>query len=361
MKISPESFIRLGALLALWLAAPACKKGEPEPDRPFVRKTSVFVVCEGAFGSGNSALTSYDPDSGIVVTDLYRARNEHSLGDVFQSMTLISNSSYFLCVNNSDRINVIGYDNLQDRGTIAVPKPRYALQVSDAKVYISTLFSNKVYVVDPKKTLVTDSIAMPHMNPEGMLRVGRYVYVATWDTASTAIYPIDVETDVVGPPVKIAGPAPSELLQDGEGMLWVLAGNKPQGVPATLTRLNPATGDILKRYAFGSADPMRLTKNNAGDSLYFIEVSYNGGGNNGIFRMGIHDATVPAQAFIAASSSPTALQYFYGLGIHPRSGNIYVADPRGFINQGAVSVYRPDGRLVDSFSTGVGPGHFLFE
>jgi hypothetical protein len=156
----------------------------------------------------------------------------------------------------------------------------------------------------------------------------------------------------------IAGAAPQEILQDAEGMLWVLSGNDAQGIESKLTRLNPADGAILKSYSFGTADVVRPAFNRTKDTLYFIEVSYSGGStNNGVYRMGIHDAGVPAQPFVAARG----LQYFWGVGIHPQSGNVYVADPKGFTQKGMVRVYRPDGSAVDSFATGVGPGHFLFE
>jgi hypothetical protein len=73
--------------------------------------------------------------------------------------------------------------------------------------------------------------------------------------------------------------------------------------------------------------------------------------------MAIHDATLPTRPFVAARG----LQYFWGVGVHPQSGYIYVADPKGFTQQGMVRIYRPDGGIVDSFATGVGPGHFFFE
>ncbi len=350
---------RILALLTVCFCAAvlSCKTESPAP-YPALSGPAVYVVCEGSYGNGNSALTIYYPDTGLVVEDMYMQANGHSLGDVFQSMIQTTQAFYFLCVNNSDRINVISTGNYTDLGTIAVPKPRYALQVSDTKVYVTTLYSNKVYIVNPRSMSVSGSITMPAKNPEGIIRAGGKVYVATWDSAASAIYPIEIATDAVGSPISISGRAPQEIAEDAEGMLWVLSGNKAQGVAAALTRINPATGSILKQYPFGAADPLRLVFNAAKDSLYFIEVSYSGGtANNGVYRMSIHDAALPMQAFIPAKG----LQYFWGIGVHPESGNVYVADPKGFVQKGMVRVYAPNGNGVDSFATGVGPGHFLFE
>jgi hypothetical protein len=138
----------------------------------------------------------------------------------------------------------------------------------------------------------------------------------------------------------------------------VLSGNAASGKESTLTRLDPANGSILKTYSFGTADPLRPVLNSSKDTIYFIEVSYTGGAaSNGIYRMGIHEPSLPQQAFIPANG----LQYFWGIGIEQQSGNIYVADPVGFTQRGKVHIYRPDGTLLRTFPTGVGPGHFLFE
>lgn len=317
-----------------------------------------MVACEGAYGSGNSALTLYYPDSGQVVEDAYRQANGLSLGDVFQSLSPVGNNLFYLCINNSDRLVAIARGTYVYQAAINIPKPRYLVPVNAGEAYVSTLFSNKIYVVSLPANTVVKTIAMPAKNPEGMLLRGDRLWVATWDTASTAIYAIDTATDAVTATVNVAGRAPQEILEDREGMLWVLSGNKAQGAESYLTRINPATGAILKSYAFGSAEPIRPVFNATRDTLYFIEVSYSGGAaDNGVYRMSIHDAALPQQAFIPAKG----LQYFWGVGIHPANGYIYIADPKGFTQKGIVRIYQPNGSIADSFATGVGPGHFYFD
>jgi hypothetical protein len=139
----------------------------------------------------------------------------------------------------------------------------------------------------------------------------------------------------------------------------VLSGNVAKGKPAALTLINPMDNSIVRTYSFpAKADPMRLVANPGKDSLYFIEVDYTGtSADNGVYRMGIHDAALPAQPFVAAHG----LQYFWGLGIDPATGLIYIGDPVGFTQRGKVYVYKADGTLVKTFGTGVGPGHFLFD
>jgi len=344
----------------LWLLAASCKDKtdccELTPP-PASGERQVYVVCEGNMGSGNSALSLYYPGKDSVYEDVYRTVNQQPLGDVFQSMTLIG-EHYFLCINNSDRIVVIGKNDRKLKGMLSVPKPRYIAPVSDNKAFVSTLFSDKVYTIDPQSLQVTGAFSMPAQNPEGMLPYDDRVFVCTWDTASGTLYSISVQTNDIVQRIPLPGAAPQEALLDKEGMLWVLSGNMAQGKKAYLTRLNPATGQTLQAYAFpAGADPIHPAWNNTRDTLYFIEVNYDGGtDHNGIYRMGIHDTQLPAQPFVAAQ----AYQYFWGLGVEPVTGNIYIGDPRGFIQKGIVYIYRPDGSKVTQFSTGVGPGHFYF-
>jgi DNA-binding beta-propeller fold protein YncE len=347
----------LALLITFCLVLTSCRK-DPSPAPIPTSAERVFVVCEGLYGSGNSALTLCPRDSGEIVLDAFHVANGQFLGDVFQSMMATTQNQYLLCINNSDRIIAVDKLGLTTMGSINVPKPRYIVQVSPTKAYVSTLYSPKVFIINPATLTVTGDITLPSKSPEGMLLHGDKVYVATWDTASTFIYAIDTATNTVSNPITVAGRAPQEIIEDKEGMLWVLSGNKASGVESKLTRLNPSNGSILKSYSFGTSDPVRLVPNPAKDSIYFIEVDYNGSTtNNGVYRMGIHDAALPAEAFIPTNG----LQYFWALGIHPRTGHIYVADPRGFTQRGSVSVFRQDGGLVRTFGTAVGPGHFYFE
>lgn len=290
--------------------------------------------------------------------DLYQGVNNEPLGDVFQSMTRIG-ADFFLCVNNSDKIAVIEANSLRLVGKINIPKPRYILPLSDTKAYVSSLYHNKVYVVNPAAMRVTDSITLPFKNTEGMVQFDGYAYICTWDTACGRIYKVNVLNDSLEQSIQLAGHAPQEVLADKEQMLWVLAGDQPEGAAATLTRIDPSTGAIIKSYVLPTAaNPMKPVFNPAKDTLYFIDVDYYGRTtNNGVYRMSIHDAALPAHPFKAAGQN----QYYYALGIDPATGHIFIGDPKGFIQKGSVYVFNPDGSQVTSFNVGVGPGHFYFD
>ena len=347
-------------IVVLYCCIAACKKDKPAP---VINTTpgatgNVYIVCEGNYGSGDATLYAYQPLKDSVYGDLYKSANGQPLGDVFQSMQHIGDK-LFLCVNNSNKVVVLNANDWTLSATLSIPQPRYILPVSATKAYVSTLYSNKIYIINPQTLSVTGSIAMPANSAEGMCLYNANAFMCSWDTSGNKIFEVDATTDLVTHAITVAGYAPQEVLLDKEQMLWVLAGDSPEGKSPTLTRMDPSTGAILAAYYFpATADPLKPVFNNTKDTLYFIEANYNGGtDNNGIYRMNIHDAALPATAFIQAK----AYQYFWALGVDPRSGLIYIGDPKGFIQKGSVSIYKPDGTQTTTFNVGVGPGHFYFD
>ncbi|MFI5196447.1 MAG: DUF5074 domain-containing protein [Chitinophagales bacterium] len=352
-----KTYKALILVFCCWLAS--CVKDKPGTLSNATPGSSgnVYIVCEGNFGSGSATLYAYQPLHDSVFGDLYKTVNHQPLGDVFQSMKRIGDQ-FFLCINNSDKVVVINANNWTLEGIINIPKPRYILPISATKAYVSTLYSNKVYIINPQTEQVTDTITLPCKNPEGMCLYNNTAIICTWDTAGNNIYQVDITNDKIVHSIKVAGYAPQEALLDKDQMLWVMAGSEPERA-GTLTRLDPSTGAILQSYYFPAVVyPLKPVFNNTKDTLYFIEANYNFGiTNNGIFRMSIYDMALPSVPFVQAMQN----QYFYALGIDPLSGYIYIGDPKGFVQKGSVYIYRPDGTQAGSFNVGLGPGHFYFD
>ena len=333
----------------------SCTKNDDSKVPPVGGKR-VFIVCEGSFGSGNSSLGAYYPDKDSVYNNVYFAANNSSLGDVFQDMAKIGNR-FFLSVNNSNKVVAVSDSNLKMEATVTVQQPRYILPISGSKAYVSSLFNDKVYKLDPKGVMVTGEISFPGTNTEGMLQHNGKVFVCVWDTAINSIYMVDTSTDAIEGSMKIAGAAPHTMLLDKDQNLWVFSGNSYYGKPATITKIDPATGAILKSFTLPSTvDITKPVFNKTRDTFYFIETDYTVAANNGVFRMPILANGLPIQPFVPAQQ----FQYFYALGADPVNGDIYVGDPKGFTQSGAVLIYRPDGSLKKQFTTGVAPSSFYF-
>src|SRR4051812_18057579 len=136
----------------------SCKKDKPEAVAITNSTGNVYIVCEGSLGNGNAALSLYDSKAVAVNEDIYKSSNAgQPLGDIFQSMQLIGNR-FFLCVNNSDKVVAIDKATHKFIGSINILKPRYILSISPIKAYVSTLFSNKIYIINPQTLEVTGSM-----------------------------------------------------------------------------------------------------------------------------------------------------------------------------------------------------------
>lgn len=323
-----------------------------------VGERNVYVACEGSFGNGNASLYMQNLSGFTVYDNVYLSVNGEPLGDVFQSIQRIGDK-LFLCINNSDKVTVIDANTRKYIGEMSIPKPRYVLPISDDKAYVSTLYSNKVYVVNPQSLAIKGTIEMPAQNPEGMLLRNNRVYVCTWDVNCDKVYIINPSADQVTDSYKIAGYAPQQVVADKVGAIWVLAGNVEKDKPATLTRLVPGGADILKSWQFADKrDVIKPVMNSAGDMLYFIGVDYRGAtGYNGVYRMSITDGDLPSTPFVSAQK----FQYYWGLGIDPKTDEIYIGDPKGFTQKGSVAVYSASGERKRTFEVGVGPGYFYFD
>jgi len=354
-----RTYLQTVAVICIVLFS-GCKKENcdcvPPPTIP-PEAQKVFLVCEGSYGNGNAALDLYLPSSDVVLEDVYKAHNNgKALGDVFQSITRIE-SRYYLCINNSDK--VIALDTgLGVYAYVNVPKPRYIVPVNSTKMYVSSLFTNKVFIVDPIAMTNQGSISLPAKNTEGMLLIGDKVYISAWDTASDKVYVVNSLNDQLEDSFSVAGRAPSEILNDKDGNLWILSGNVAKGKQAYWTKVDINTKQTLASYPFpASADPIRPVMNATQDTIYFIEVNYSlGTQHNGIFRMSIYDQQIPSAPFIPAQQG----QYFWALGISPYNGDIYVGDPKGFTQKSNVMIYNTAGEQKKQFSAGVGIGHFYF-
>ena len=339
----------------------ACVKDKPNPDTKSNAITSnkgIVILNEGAYGINNADISFLDLDKRIISNNLYKQQNNKSLGDVAQSITKI-NGNYFVAVNNSNKVLVLDTANFQLHTTIAnVNFPRYILQVSPSKAYISSLYYPQIQVLDLTTYQVTKTITLDHINTEQMTLVNGFVYCTNWDTASNVIYKINPNTDELVSKIPISGRASHSLALDKHNKLWVMSGNKYKNKPSFLSCIDPTTDTEIKTFAFPSqADPFRLICNTTRDTLYFIQVNYNGGNlYNGVYRMAIDATALPENAFIPALLN----SYYWALAIDSNTQHLYLSDPKGFAQQSTISEFNPQGQLIQQFQAGIGANTFLF-
>jgi len=319
--------------------------------------TGLFITNEGMFQYGNATLSYYDPETKSVENEVFYRANAMKLGDVAQSMT-IRDGVGWIVVNNSHVIFAIDINTFKEVGRITnLASPRYIHFVSDEKAYVTQIWDNRIFIVNPKRYEITGYIECPNMamesgSTEQMVQYGKYVFVNCW-SYQNRILKIDTETDQVVDEL-IVGIQPTSLVMDKNYKLWTITDGgyeeSPYGYETpSLYRIDAAKFEIEKQFRFKPGDsPSEVQINGEGDKLFWI--------NNDIWSMDVEADRVPVRPFLKYRDTK-----YYGLTVNPRNGDVYVADAIDYQQQGVIYRYTADGEPVDEFYVGVTPGAFCWK
>jgi len=319
------------------------KEIKPEIPVAVAPATGVYITNEGNYTWGNASVSYYNFSDQQVTIDAFKASNNRSLGDVCQSMSVINGKAYIV-VNNSYKIEIVTPDSLKSLGVISgLTSPRYILPVSENKAYVTDYKRNAISVIDLLSNTLVKEIPCKGWTEELVLAANK-VFVT--NVRKQYLYVVDPLNDHIEDSIKIGLNAYS-VKTDKNNNVWVLAG-KNGSVAATLHRINPVNNAIEQTFTFRTSDnPSTLKINGTGDTLYYL--------NKGVCRLSIDDPTLPESTLI-----PQGSRLFYGLGIDPASGIIYVSDAIDYVQQGWVYRYLSDGTELNSFKVGITPGDFCF-
>ena len=317
----------------------------------------LFILNEGNFQYGNATLSYYDPLSGKVDNEVFFRANGMKLGDVAQSMTMYGGRGWIV-VNNSHVIFAIDPVTFKEKGRIEnLTSPRYIMFLSDEKAYVTQLWDNRIFIVNPSDYSISGYIEVPGMemgngSTEQMVRYGRYVFCNCW-SYQNRIIKIDTYTDEVVAQLEV-GIQPASLALDRDDKLWTITDggyeDSPYGHEApALYKIDAETFTVETKMRFRMDDtPSELQLNSARDTLYWI--------NDGIWKMGIRDSRLPVRPFLESKNTK-----YYGLTVSHFDGDVYVADAIDYQQQGIIYRYSPSGKLLDEFYVGITPGAFCWK
>jgi len=353
MKISPfKETLSFYIIFAMVLSVTfcACKSDKPEDEiKPVVdlkSKHAIYVINEGNFQFGNASISYYNGENNNIVEDLYKHVNNNNLGDVCQSMTFI-NGWYYIVVNNSQKIEIVNPDNFERKATITgLISPRYILPVSSSKAYVSDFKSHRVSILNLASNTIQGEIPIHGWTEEMYMMYGK-AYIT--NMKNDKLYIVNTSNNLLEDSIQLAQ-CPNSIVEDKSGKLWVLCqGDASINKSGALFCLNPSSKTIEKRLDFMLNEaPMRLSINDTHDTLYFI--------NKHIYQL-ISDA---------ASITPTKLidgstKNFYGIGIEPKSGHIFVADAIDYIQKGKIYSFKSNGSSLGEFKVGLIPSKIYFK
>lgn len=350
-------------LIVLLLLIVSCKKEKVNANSgTYIESGSALIVNEGGFLKNNGSLT-YISHNNEVFNNIYEQANSGMVtGDVLQSFSRVGNFG-IICANNSQKVVVVDARTFRNVATVTdgTDYPRYALGVTADKVYISNgSGAGTVLVLNLNTFTVTKTIPVGD-GPEEMMLINGKVYVANSGGFGNdnTISIINAATDVELSRITV-GDYPTEMVKDAQGYLWVLCkGNVSYPPPtyspkrltgAKLVRVNPSTNSVDKEIEIlpssedlSAADNLAISGN--GNDLFVCV-------DDKVYKMPYTATALP--------SAPIINRLFYGLNVHPYTGEIWGLDAGNFNEAGQVIRYNSGAQAVDSFKVGIIPNSVYF-
>ncbi len=353
MKMIKNNFLII--LLSVLVLA-SCQNDSIRPNVPIgLYENGYFVTNEGNFGTGNGSLSFID-DRGSVSNNIFAQTNSFSLGDVVQSMEIINEKAYIV-VNNSSKIEVANIDSMTHIATInGLISPRYILQVSNERAYISDWGIGGIHVLDLNTNSIISNISTGQ-GPEKMLIKDNKAYICNVGGfgLDNTVSVIDTENDVLITNINV-GDKPNSIVEDANGNIWVLAGGNTEydanwnvvaETPGELTTINSETNNVDGSVVFEVGDhPKDLIIDDNGTTLYFS----NGSWSKSVYSFNIYNNML--------SENPIINKSFYSLGYN--DNHIYGTDVKDYVQNGWTYKFNTNGQVVDSNEVGIIPGGYCF-
>ncbi len=305
----------------------------------------VFVVNEGGFAKSNGSIGLYKPGEKKYF-DAFKKANALPLGDVVQSMSLIG-TNYYIVVNNSNKIEVVSRNDFKSVSTISTPSPRYVLDVSYTKAYVSNFYNNSIKVLDLNTNSISKSIEIYH-NSDQMALMNKKVYITTFDNKLMVLNSVnDALVDSI-----VTAPGLSKIVNIGASRLAVLCtgvvdwnnGSVIENGKIQIINL----GNVVE-------SSFNLSSGSYGGSMVYVSntgLLYFSLGNDKIYKM---DLSGVVTEFVTLDAGRNV----YGLTYNAANSSLYVTDAGDFNSAGKVIVYDLSGNKTLEFDAGIAPNAVL--
>ena len=369
MKLTRSSL--LGAIGFATLLTACTETTDPQPAGPYTN--GVFVLNSGNFSDNNGSLSwltradkAGTPDR--AETDLFQVRNRRPITGGLQGYVEAGNRGFILVDNSSaglDKIEIVTSDSLRSIKTLSAPdieNPRYAVRISDTKVYVTCWGSTGTYpnfyinpgyvaVIDLTSNTITKRIPL-QKGAEGITVVGNEAFIGG-SGGDKLVQVIDTQTDLLKTSISVASDI-GKLLPDANNKLWGLSGKN-------VVRIDPTSKTVEATLPVGNdtrKSPGNLTASADRRSFYFTYSFYDAADNytqkGELYNFKITDATI-------ASTTPVVKRVFSGLGFDPASNVLYAGFTPSYKQAGYVFRYQPTGQLIDSVRVEIAPSGFYFK
>ena len=356
MKQFSQWFVPVLAILFL----ASCERPEPEPsptDSITPDSGKALILNEGVWGGNNASLSFLDLSSGSLVNHWFRNSNNRNLGDVAQDLVVYGTKAYVV-VWNSNSLEVVDtatgtatHVDLGNRG------PRY-FAAYEGKLYVSCYNPHSVIRIDTATLTIDGTCPLGDYNPEGIAAVRGMLLVASSNISNEQgvysyhdkLFVIKVSTfSSIG--VISVGCNPQKVMavdsvtavvnywgdyanEPGGAALIDMQTLQVQQLGVELTNMTVASGSI---YGYST----QWAPDYSSKSTTFVRID-----------VGESYSITPILGSVDFSA--------YAIGVHPTSGNVYVATDGDYSANGDLYCFTPDGVRRWKREVGMLPSKIVF-
>jgi YVTN family beta-propeller protein len=313
----------------------------------------VLISNEGNFSDGDGSAAFYNISTSEVNFKIFENENGRPFGGLLQSIGIHGDYAY-LINNLGSSIEIVDANTFESIKSIlkGLSNPRYFASegingfISNWGPYAEDFSSPESFlaVLDTKENILGEQIEVPS-RPEGLIASNGKLFVSS--LASREITVIDISTNNITGSIEV-GFGPSHFVQDKNGFLWVICSD------GSLMKIDPATNTVLEEANIPNPSG-KLAINGSGETLYILTSTYAPDFSfteNGVLKLNIASPQLQTEIFSA--------QNLYGIGVDPKSDIIYLANSNAFLGNGTVIRIDSEGREIDNFASGRGPNGFVF-
>jgi len=347
--------------LAIFSVFLACEKSDDNSNSDEYSH-GVYIINEGRFLASNGSISYFDPSRKLIVNGIFEAANGRPLGDVAQSMSVANDTTGYIVVNGSGKVEIVRLEDFKTSAPpIPVEYPRYFLQVSGDKGYLTAgNMQGWIYVINLIEQDVIDSFHVG-FGPETIIKLNEQVFVANsggWSLDST-VSVVNSGTDEVTGQIQV-GLVPIDLALDAETNLWVYckgyaqyAWEEPYDLisetDALLQQVDRETGNIIWQQAVGkagdySAVPPKMAISKEGTQLFYLRP-------DGVYVLSTESPALAASPLITGS--------YYGIEVNPDDGNLYLFES-SFTGNGSLRIFDEMGNPIAQGTVGIAPNGAVF-
>lgn len=324
--------------------------------------SGVYIVNEGNFGKGNASLSFYDPSTGTVIPDVFKAANGRPLGDTANDV-VVHNGKVWVVVNNSHLIEVLDANTNKSIGQIRFPDggSPYSLTIdaSGTYGYVPLLWGNALARVN-LVSLTVDKIVEVGGNPTDCALANGKIYVNNSGTEEE--YGKGTQIAVVDPTMTVkklipVGDRPTAVVAVDNMVIVLCSGffddfntpDKNESTSGSLVLIDARTDKVFDQIPLDGSVGDRMELGPDGHVYFFVD--------NQVVVFEPKPGSMPS----AIIRPPSGVLGWYGLGIDPSDGTIYVTDAKDYVTPGDVYIFEPNGTLRKKFTADIIPRSFGFK